>query len=113
MTIKQTRRSLQKRMSRWLVFLGMTAVIGMLPYAVCFGDEVTKPVSLAEGLRAATENSRVVKIAARDRDISAADIMIARAAYFPSVNTSAAQTFLAHQPGAIFGAFSVPTANKN
>jgi outer membrane protein TolC len=100
-------------MSLSLFSLGAAMIIGLIPYTACFGEEFPRPVTLAEGLKVATENSRVVKIAARDRDISAADIMIARAAYFPSINTSATQTFLANQPGAIFGIFSVPTGEKS
>jgi outer membrane protein len=69
-------------------------------------------LSLSEGLRLATENSRVVKIAAREREMASADADAARSFLLPSVNASASETFLAYQPGASFGTVEVDTAER-
>ena len=93
----------QRKTAGGLLTPGTAAVVILLLFSVCSGEESPTRITLSEGLKLATENSRIVRIASQERDISMADIMLARAAYFPSVNTSASQTFLAHQPGAIFG----------
>ncbi len=70
-------------------------------------------LSLADGLRIATDENRVIKIALFNRDLASQDISIARSRFFPVANASANYTMLAHQPGAIFGPLSVPTADKD
>ncbi len=70
-------------------------------------------MTLGQGLKLATENSRLIKIALRGRDVSSADVMIARARYLPSVNASLSQTFLSNQLVAVFGPFTVPEGNKS
>ena len=70
-------------------------------------------MTLSQGLNLATENSRLIKIASRGRDISSTDVSIAFSRYLPSINASLAQTFLSHQPVAIFGPFTVPEANQS
>lgn len=76
------------------------------------GAEEAGVMSLSEGLRLATENSRIVKIAAREREMASADADAARSFLLPNVNASASETFLAYQPGAIFGGLEVDTAEK-
>ena len=70
-------------------------------------------LSLASGLRIATDENRVIKIALFNRDLASQDISIARSRFFPVANASANYTMLAHQPGAVFGPLSVPTADKD
>ena len=70
-------------------------------------------LTLSEGIRMAAENSRLIKIASRGRDVSSADVLVARSSYLPVVNASLSQTFLAYQPIAIFGPLSVPEADQN
>ena len=70
-------------------------------------------LSLASGLRIATDENRVIKIALFNRDLASQDISIARSRFFPVANASANYTMLAQQPGAVFGPLSVPTADKD
>jgi outer membrane protein TolC len=72
-----------------------------------------EPLSLAGGLRIATDGNRVIKIALFNRDLASQDISIARSRFFPVANASANYTMLAYQPGAIFGPLSVPTADRD
>ena len=70
-------------------------------------------MTLSQGLKLATENSRLIKIASRGRDVSSADVSIAFSRYLPSINASMSQTFLSNQLVAIFGPLSLPEANKS
>ena len=70
-------------------------------------------LTLTEGLRLATENSRLIKISQNDERISAADTRIEKSGFYPTVDASASGTMLAHQPGAIFGTQAVPISNKD
>lgn len=88
-------------------------MVVILMEAVCAAEDNTAVMTLDDGLRAATENSRLVKIASRDRDASSSDVRIAMSKYLPSINASTSQTFQARQTTAIFGPFSVPETDKN
>jgi outer membrane protein len=91
--------------------------IGLFCIAVFFFLQVqtarAELLTLSEGLRLATENSRLMKISRSDEKISEADTRIERARLFPTVNASANGTMLAHQPGAIFGEQTVPLSQKD
>lgn len=77
-------------------------------------EETTQPLlPLSDGLRIATEEGRVMKIALFNKELASQDISIARSRFFPSVNAQASYTMLAHQPGAIFGSINLPTANRD
>jgi len=76
-------------------------------------DESPAIMTLSQGLKLATENSRLIKIASRGRDVSSADVSIAFSRYLPSINASMSQTFLSNQLIAIFGPLSLPEANKS
>ncbi|HEX8947977.1 MAG TPA: TolC family protein, partial [Dissulfurispiraceae bacterium] len=79
---------------------------------VCSGEDNPAALTIAEGLKLATDNNRLIRIAALERDMSHADTLVARSRYFPTVTASLSQTFLAYQPGAVFGPASVPTAER-
>jgi outer membrane protein len=70
-------------------------------------------LTLSQGLRLAAKSNRTIKITRQQENISKADSLIARSSLLPSVNASAGQTFLAHQPKAIFGSLTVPTSEKD
>ena len=70
-------------------------------------------LSLGEGLKMVTTQNRLVKIAQRQQDVQAAQARIALAPMLPSVNGAAGQTFLAHQPKAMFDQFIVPQSDKD
>jgi len=69
-------------------------------------------LTLSQGLQRVAENNRVIKITQQQERISEADTLIARSPLLPNVNASAGQTFLSHQPIALFGQASVPTSEK-
>jgi outer membrane protein len=66
-------------------------------------EDASKILTISEGLRLATDNNRLIKIASLNKNIASADILVARAKLLPSINASLSQTYLAHQPGAVFG----------
>jgi outer membrane protein len=70
-------------------------------------------LTLSEGLRIATENNRLIRITQREETVSEADTLIARAKLLPTINASLTQTFLAHQPEAIFLQQTVPMSEKD
>ncbi len=76
-------------------------------------DEGAATMTLSQGLKLATENSRLIKIASRGRDVSSADVSIAFSRYLPSINAALGQTFLAYQPIGILGTFTAPEANRS
>jgi outer membrane protein TolC len=68
-----------------------------------FSDDTLKILTISEGLRLATDNNRLIKIASINKNIVSSDILISRAKLLPSINASLRQTYLTHQPGAMFG----------
>jgi outer membrane protein len=60
-------------------------------------------LTLPQGIRIATEQNRLLKIAERQESISEADTLRARSAMYPAIDASLSQTFLAHQPTVIIG----------
>jgi outer membrane protein len=69
-------------------------------------------LTLVQGLKLATTNSRLIKIAGREEDMAREDALISRAKLLPEVNASASLTSFARQPGAVFGSLSVPTSER-
>jgi outer membrane protein len=69
-------------------------------------------LSLSEGLKIATEENRVLKIATFYRGMAEQDIKVAISQYFPSVNAYANYTTLARQPGVNFGIMSAYTSER-
>ncbi|MGC2063277.1 MAG: TolC family protein [Thermodesulfovibrionales bacterium] len=76
------------------------------------GIATAAELTLAEGLRLATDNSRIIKIAEQDEEIAVADTYIERSKMMPVVNAGAAGTALSSQPGAIFGPNTLPLSQK-
>ena len=70
-------------------------------------------LTLPQGLRIVTEESRVLKITRQEESISEADTLRAKAKMLPEINASLGQTFQAHQPKAVFGPQIVPISNKD
>ncbi len=97
----------------------LVCLSGTLPTPICHAEaahgaeEYSAIMTLSQGLKLATENSRLIKIASRGRDISSADVSIAFSRYLPSVNASLGQTFLANQPIGILGGLTAPEANRS
>lgn len=74
---------------------------------------ISQTITISEGLRIATESSRIIKIASFNRDISLSDILVARSRLLPNVSAYANQTFLTYQPGVKLGTFSAYTSDRN
>ncbi len=82
--------------------------------ATCLASESgLQEITLAGGLKEATAESRLVKIASYNPEIVAADVAAAFSRFLPTVNATAGQTWLAYQPGAIVGQNSFFTANRS
>ena len=97
-----------KTAARMLMFL-LTVSLS----TVCYGESNASVMTITEGLKIATENNHIVKIATEDMNMSSADALIAKSRLYPSLNASASQTFLSNQPGAHFGPQNVNTAEKS
>jgi outer membrane protein TolC len=82
--------------------------------AVAPGSETMSGViTLPEGLRRVTADSRDVKVSIQDELIADADSRIVRSRLLPTVTASAGYTSLANMPTAIFGALQAPTSDRN
>lgn len=79
---------------------------------ISYAEDASKILTISEGLRLATDNNRLIKIASLNKDIASSDILVARAKLLPSINASLRQTYLNHQPGAIFGSNKVFISQK-
>jgi outer membrane protein TolC len=97
--------------------MGKKGIIGVSCIAILLFGQIAAAsaelLSLSDGLKLVTENSRLVKISRGDEKISEADTLIERSRLFPTVNGSASGTMLAHEPHAIFGTQSVPVSQKD
>jgi len=93
----------------FLLFIFEILFIVILSADISFAEVIT----LSEGLRIATENNRLIRITQREEAVSEADTLLARAQLLPAINASLTQTFLAHQPEAVFGSQIVPMSEKD
>jgi outer membrane protein TolC len=91
------------------LFIFEILFFSIVPADILYADLLTLP----EGIRLATENNRLVRITQREAAISEADTLIAQSRLLPTINASLTQTFLAHQPEAIFGPQTVPVSEKD
>jgi outer membrane protein len=98
--------------SKRIVTAILISFLTVLFYSTCHSEDISKVITITEGLKFATENSRIIKIASYNKDISLANTLVAKSKYFPTIDVSANQTFLRYQPGAFFGSQSVYTAEK-
>jgi outer membrane protein len=64
-------------------------------------------LTFVQGLKLATDNSRLVKISEREEDMSRMDAAVSRSKLLPDVNASAGLTSYAHQVGAAFNGLRV------
>lgn len=88
------------------------SLITVLFYNPCYAEGIPKVITMSEGLKIATENSRIIKIATYNKDISIADTLVAKSRFFPVINVTANETLLQYQPGAIFGDLRAFTGEK-
>jgi outer membrane protein TolC len=88
--------------------VSITAITALLFSSLAHAEILT----LSEGLRIATEKSRLIRIARSDEDIAEDEALIVRARMLPEINASFSGTQLAYQPEAIFGPGSVPLSQK-
>jgi len=68
------------------------------------GPPTGEVITLSEGLRLVTQESRVIKIARGDEAIAEADVFKARSPLLPSLNGSLSHTSLAYQSAGLFSA---------
>ncbi len=87
-----------------------TLVVMLFPMPTLVRSE---PLTLLDGLRIVTEQSRIVRIRQQEERMSQADTAIARARLLPSANVSFGETVLEHQPGVRVGSLSSPTAERS
>jgi outer membrane protein len=102
---------IKKQFSRIVVAI-LTSFITFLFYTPCYSEDFPKVITISDGLKIATEKSRIVKIAAYNKDISRADTLVAKSRFFPLIEITANDTFLRYQPGIVFGSTSAFTGEK-
>jgi outer membrane protein len=71
------------------------------------------PLTLQEGLKIVTEESRIVKIARLAEDMAGFDVKMARSALLPTISASASHTNLSNQPTAIIMGMEAETASSH
>lgn len=102
---------------RQLLILSLFCFIVLIIFAlfslIAARSVYAEVLTLSEGLRLATENSRLIKIARREELISKADTLIQKAKLLPEVTASSSGTALAHQPKAVFDGQVVPVSQKD
>ncbi|MBF0320760.1 MAG: TolC family protein [Nitrospirae bacterium] len=96
------------------------ACVIILSFGVCAAETPKGQASprdaeftIAEGLAIATSESRVMKIAGQNINISQKESEVAMSILLPSINAEISQSFLANKPTAIFGSQRVPMANSS
>lgn len=70
-------------------------------------------ITLHDGLKIVSDESRVVKIAKLQEGMAESDSHAARSALLPRVDASAGFTSLSNQPAMLFNGQSVPTSDRN
>ncbi|MBF0327806.1 MAG: TolC family protein [Nitrospirae bacterium] len=94
-------------------YLTLAAIAVFIFQTGAYAADSTKKLSLPEGLRIAASESRVVKIASYNKEISGAGIVLARSRFMPNVNAFAGKTYLSYQPAALMGGQPVYMSEKN
>lgn len=90
-----------------------TIIFCILFSSICYSQDSRQTITISDGLKIATENSRLIKISFLERDISYEDTVIARSKLLPDVNASVSQSFLYNQPGAHIGSQNAYTSEKS
>jgi outer membrane protein len=92
-----------------IVLVILVLIFLVTSQAAAYSEVLTLP----EGLKLVTENSRTIKISRYEEKMSEADTLIALSRMLPEVNASGSHTSLAHQPTAIFGPQQVPISEND
>lgn len=99
-----------KNMSSFIYLISISLLtVTFVFVSVSYAEVLTLP----QGLRLAAENNRLIKVTQQQERISEADALVVKSALLPNVSAEFNQTFLARQPGAIFGPLSGPTSQKD
>lgn len=69
-------------------------------------------ITISQGIEMVLKDNRLLKIALTDKEMALQDSLIARSVLLPHLSATVSETFNMFQPGAKFGALSVPTAEK-
>lgn len=94
------------------IFISCVLILAIIPFKLLHAEDNKNIITLSEGLKIATENNRLVKIAFSERDISYEDTIISRSKLLPNINANMSQTLLSRQPGAHMGTQQVYTSER-
>lgn len=101
-------------MTLYKVFVRILLALFVLSFfSNCFAEDIAGIITISEGLRLATDNNRLIKIASFNKDIASTDTLVAKSKLLPSLNASFSQTYLAHQPGTVFGSQTAFLSQKD
>lgn len=95
------------------VYLTLAAIAVFVFQTASYAADPAKKLSLPEGLKIAASESRVVKIASYNKEISGAGVVLARSRFMPSLNAFAGKTYLSYQPAALMGGQPVYMSEKS
>ncbi len=89
----------------------LTCLMMLLPFyhAAAAQDMLT----LSEGLKIVTEDSRVIKVAKWSEALAESDAKMARSAMLPDLTATAAYTYFKDQPAMLFEGMVVPASNTD
>jgi outer membrane protein TolC len=93
---------------RTCAFAALAVILSLMPTPVS-----PAPLTLLDGLRIVTEESRIVRIKQHEEKMSHADTLVARSKLLPSINASYAQSFLENQPGLRAGSLVAQTGERS
>jgi outer membrane protein len=108
-------------MLRKRLLIGILAVTAVTLFSLpeAFADD-SKPksgeiriITISQGIDIILKNSRRIKVAIPENEISFQDSLLARSALLPQLNAYVNKTLNSHPPGAIFGSSAVQTGDRN
>jgi outer membrane protein len=97
-----------------LLFIALSSVTAFslfMPGYLAFAD-APNVITLQEGLKIVSDESRVVKIAKLQEAMAESDFHVARSALLPRIDASAAHTSLSNQPAMLFNGQAVPVSDQ-
>ncbi len=94
---------------RFFISVFVLVISSCLPTPFAYGERLT----LGDGIKAVTQDSRIVKINEQEEAVARSDSLVARSGLLPKADGIYTANYKDQQPGAIFNNQSVPMAEKS
>ena len=110
-TVKQDKQNTSFMSQAIYSTLVLAVIIFSWPHTALAQNQ--PPLTLQEGLKIVTEESRVVKIARLAEDMAGSDVKMARSAMLPTISAQATHTDLSNTPTSLLMGMEVETASAH